>query len=229
MKKYASWAGAHPIEARWWIAGIQVSSGILAVWQGVQLWGWIGQIHPYIIYLALLAMGLAIVVYPDRDSPRLKWWSHFARRKTGDFVFAVTAYIMVLQLTVSGCDYLVRTQDAPVGQASFMVHGAQKVEKKGWLRSIKEWKNELKNYLAEERPPITVWQVLLLLLSLALAFYLLIIVAYLSCSISCNGSTALATVVLVAGTAVVIFLFILAVKAIFKKQRMARRVRMMKQ
>lgn len=226
MKKYSAWAAEHPQQARWCIAGIQLSLGILAVGQGVQLWLWKGQIHANIIYLALLAMGLAIVIYPDRDSRRLTWWSHFARRKTADFVFAVTAFIMVLQFTVAGCDYLVRTQDVPGGQAMFMVHGAQKEEKKGWLRSIKTWKNELKSYLAEERPPITAGQVLLLLLSLVVAFYLLYVVAALSCAISCNGSTALATVVLILGAAAVIFLFILGVKTIFKKQRMSRRARM---
>lgn len=225
MKTMAYWAAAHPLQARWSIAGLQVSLGLLAITQGYLLWQMDWLLSPAIIYTAVSALAFAIFVYPFADSPRLAWWSHFGRRKTGDFLLAAVAYIMVLQLSIAGYDYLSRPVEV-TGQAEFMVHSRTSTIKKGFVYKLKALKNTIREHLADERTPVSFWQILLLLLSIVVAFYLLYIVAALSCSISCNGSTALATVVLVLGSAAVIFLLILGIKAIFKKQRMARRARL---
>lgn len=222
---YAKWASAHPIPARWLIAGLQVTLGLLALGQGYLMWRMHLLLSPVIIYVALGAMAIAILIYPYPDSPHLAWWSHFGRRKTGDFLLAAAGFIMALQLSLAGCDYFSRPTPT-TGQAEFIVHSRSGTVKKGLVYKFKLLRETLRQHFSSERPPITFGQILLLLASVVVAFYLLYLVAALSCTISCNGYTALATVLLIFGGLGVIFLFILGIRAIFRKQRLARRARL---
>ena len=70
----------------------------------------------------------------------------------------------------------------------------------------------------------TAGQIGLLLLTILGALILLGLVVSLSCSLSCSGSPGAATLVLLLGLGITIFLSIVVIRAIFKKNKKSNKV-----
>jgi hypothetical protein len=66
-------------------------------------------------------------------------------------------------------------------------------------------------------------KVALIILSIAVALGLLYLIAALACDLSCSGSEGAATVLMIGGAGLIVFLFILALRAILGKKKRAKK------
>ena len=181
-----------------------------------------------LLYFAFATFLLAVYFYPFRGAKSGFFKYSYLRQKVCDFALGCSAVL----LFVFGGNDLARRVAAEVANTGEAMEIAIRPSKQGkdwryvgsgrntsWL--AKTWTKGKQFFHSifktKQKSKMEAWQVLLTILSAAAAIFCLVFVAALSCSIACNGNDALALIVFFAGSALVVYLYILLLKAIFKK------------
>jgi amino acid transporter len=242
MKKISTWARVHKRPARIAIVVSFILLNILGIMTGVWLAG-LGVMLSYsaaIMFVLIYSVGL--LAYPSRllKNGRPARSSFYIRQKTCDALLATATFCLVIYLgnrpetilryfssanaAMSVTNILPKDSSArtykPLKEFSLSMKDG-----KGTLLKWKERKKLLKEQVKaiKKSEMSSGGKVALIILSVLLAVGLIYLVAALACSLSCNGSEAAAVIVGIAGTGLVIFLLVIAIKAILGKEKKRKR------
>jgi hypothetical protein len=230
MKKLSRWASHHIIAARTLIVILQIVVALLAIFTANQLS--ILNIHfslPW-IYVAIVLFISLVIFYPHTvANPR----THFKKQKTFDFLLVALGFCLVTLL----CDQLNQPliSSSPASASSFVKNPpAYKNPEAGKLLAAfksgekskfsshekriirKEFKYQLKKFAWEKitgRDSDST-QTLLTILTITVAVGLFLLIASLACEVSCSGSDAGAILIVVLGTAGLVWACIAIIRAI---------------
>lgn len=239
MKKISYWAKAHKWSARFIIVvsflllnGIGIVTGILLSQLDINV--------PVIVMVAFFTVFLiAWFAYPSKDmkGKKINPTAFYIKQKICDFALAASAFCMVVYLG-NHPDRLFQfypSLNATVTSEPSLPTDSIKREYKSVTAFATSLKNENGNNLKwKERKKLLKEQIkgikmandlssgektLLIILSVLVALGLLYLVAALSCSISCGGADALAVIVAIGGTALVIYLLVIVIRSINGKKK----------
>lgn len=230
MKNLSFWAKKHQTQARWLIATAHLMLLLLAFLLGFLLWlndfQYSSLSHD--IFTTLFLLG--IIGYPVKGAVSVLWRYSYQRHKAFDIAVVLTGFLSLSSLTHIKLEHL--TLNNSEGYALKVVEKTS-VEGKSVLSDLKgktSWRalkknlRLLKKELREVRKSIkvkggdTILRLLGTILAILLAVGLGYLVAAWSCNLSCSGQEGAAGVVLIGGGALVIFLLVLAIRAIWKKK-----------
>ena len=233
MKTIAKWSSRNPWTARIIIALSHVALIVLGISSGIMFYVDGFEVPGGVIILMLVIFFPAYFLYPKRTATTGLFKYSFQRRCRHDFLLVMSSTCVLIAGINQELWRPEKTQ-AENYQVRLMVfqkdvdaaHLTKKEARKDLVQMIRSWKTNMKDqvkaYKASAKEPgtkSTGAKVALTLLAVLLALGLWIGIASLSCSISCGGNEGLAIVVLVAGTALVIWILVVAIKAIYKKPK----------
>lgn len=235
MKKLSRWAKDHKWPARITI----ILSSLLLVGLGITTGLLLKDIQLILPVLVLVFSGLfyaaGVFFYPDRRDKTVR--VSYYRQKTCDLLLAGSVFLMLAYLgnhprqildysspfTPASANSSSLPKDSSIRTyKSLGVFAASMKDENGkWLK-WKERKKLLKEQvraIKQSKEPSNGGKVALILLSVLVALGLIALIAALSCEISCGGSGTLAVVVLVGGTALVVFLLVVLIRKILGKRK----------
>ncbi|MES1220821.1 MAG: hypothetical protein ABUT20_35300 [Bacteroidota bacterium] len=236
MKKISFWAREHK-----WLSRILIVLGFVAlnatgIVTGILLKD-IGVIFSSFVFLSIIIFYLfGILIYPLRSQSSRSAGSRFYKKqKTADVILAASAFLMIVYLS-NRPDSLFRFEalsskgaissslpkDSAATYKPISAFSASLKDKDGKSLKWKEKKKLLKEQIKgikKAKDMSEGGKVGLIVLSVVVALGLIYLLAALSCSLSCNGSDAAALLVGVGGLALIIFLFIITMKAINHKNK----------
>ncbi len=232
MKRISYWAKCHRWTARILIVFLFLCLNALGVITGLLLRDKGIYIPTIFLLLLLLVYAMAFILYPDQ-----KGGAFYRKQKFFDLLLAASTYCMIVCMGNHPDRILNYPRPFGAASASSLILPADSTikhyktinafyltlkDKTGKLLPWKERRKLLKEQVRAIRHAHDISEgskVLLIVLSVAVALGLIYLLAALACSLSCNGSDFAAVVVGVGGGLVVIFLLILAIRAILGKKR----------
>jgi hypothetical protein len=243
MKKISYWARVHKRPARIAIVVSFILLNILGIMTGV----WLADLGVFLSYSAVIAFVLiysvGLLAYPSRllKNGRPARSSFYIRQKTCDALLAAATFCLIVYLgnrpeTIlryfSAANAAMSVAPSLPKDSSVKTYKPLKEfslsikDEKGTLLKWKERKKLLKEQVRgiKKSDMSNGGKVALIILSVLLAMGLIYLVAALACSLSCNGSEAAAVIVGVAGAGLVIFLLVIAIRAILGKERKRKRL-----
>lgn len=237
MKQISYWAKSHKLEARITIVICYIILNVLAIITGYLLQQIGLSLLPVFLFCCFMIFMIAIIVYPSKylKGLHLSYSAFYNLQKTCDFIIVSCTFCMIAYLS-NRPENLFRFY--PQVNASVIIHTPKDNMAKPY-KSISDFYSSLKgkggNSLKwKERKRLLKEQVKsikkdkdlsdgekisLIILSVLVAIGLFYLVLGLSCSLSCSGSDAAAAIVGLGGTALIIFLLILAIRAITGNKR----------
>lgn len=229
MKQVSYWARDHVWPSRFLLVAAHIMLSAWAIYAGIWLTAQGIEFSKNLPGLVVCVLSIASLAYPIRGKVRgiLKYSYRLQKSLDGIIVFCG-----LLLLAASGqyftkyCEIentpLPITKSVAIKSASPI--DFRKINKKptGRISSLNYvWqsaKSGVKEHIKALRSTkLKAWQVGLVVLSIAVAMFLLLLTILLSCDLGCNGNGALAAVVFFGGLLLTIFLYSLALRAIFKR------------
>lgn len=228
MKKISYWAKGHIWPTRFLIILIYILLNVIGIYTGKLL----NEINivipqPYLI-VCIISTIVLWSLYPDRKvKKQLPSFSYF-RRKLFDFSLGVITFLMIIYAgnnwehlflhneSAKASNIVKLSKDSSIYNvpliknfiASIKEMDVSKLSQREKIRLIKKQIKAINNDKETSKSDKT----LLIILSILIAIGLLIGLAALSCSIACAGSEALAVIVALAGTFLIIFFLIKIIK-----------------
>lgn len=237
MKKISCWAKKNKTQARIAIIVSFILLNVFAFFTGYFL-NQIGIFFlPGFLPGCFFIFLIALIAYPlkKRKETKLSPSAYYHLQKSCDFILAASTFCMIIYLSnrperlfqfypqikafvvaFPSKDSLVKHYKPIRDFYSSLIDG------KGNSLKWKERKKLLKEQVREIKRDTNTSKgekIALIFLSVLAAAGLLFLVAGLACNLSCNGSDAAAAIVGIGGTALVIFLLVLAIRAINGKKR----------
>lgn len=228
MKKISFWAKHHIWQSRLIIVVIYILLNVIGIFTG-KLLREVNVILPPVYFITCIILTLALWAWyphmnPGSGSPS------YVRRKLFDFSLAAVTYLMILyagnnwdHLFINSesvqASRIIRIPRDSVASNSILIKDfittiknmdVSKLSQKEKARLIKHQIKKVK----EDNNTSKSDKTLLIILSILVASILLYGLAALSCSISCGGSEALAIIVALAGTFLIIFFLVKIIKRI---------------
>lgn len=180
-----------------------------------------------------------IAAYPSKSlkGKKLSAAAFYVRQKSCDLLLAASTFCMIVYFSNQPgavFDYSTPLNAAIPAATSFpkdstvktykpiSVFSASMKDENGKQLKWKERKKLLKEQLRaikNSKDPSDGGKAALIILSVVVALGLLYLVAALACNISCNGSEGAAIVLAIGGTALVIFLLVIAIRAITGRKK----------
>lgn len=239
MKKLSAWASHHKWAARIIIICIYPMLNALAAIAGILLFQLNIELPLGLMIAAILICVGAIVYYPRRSDKYVKFApaAFYLRQKSCDFLLGLTTFLMVMfvinrlntqlpfyePLMGASTTETSAPKDSTLRQyKTIQAFSATMKDEKGKALKWKERKKLLKKQLRaiENDDELSDGaKFFLIFLSCVVATGLLILLAALACEISCSGSEALAILVMLLGTGLLVFLLIRVIKRILGKSR----------
>jgi hypothetical protein len=238
MKKISLWAKNHK-----WIARITIIvSFILLNCIGIVIGFLFDELKvsiPAVLFVITVAFYFSgLILYPlKQERKRSKPGFFYVKQKSCDFILAAASFFMfiyignhpgilflnnpVVNATLPGSRSLPEdsTTKPHKSISSFLTSMKDEDGKTvKWRERKKLLKAQIKS-LKKANDLSKGEKIALIILSVLVATGLLFLVASASCSLSCNGADGAAALVGIGGTALVIFLFILALRAILGKRK----------
>lgn len=234
MRSLSVWARHHIAYARIIIIISRCLLIYIAYFLGTQVAQSGINLSPLWIYFFIILFFITCATYPLGKAAKT-----YKKRKLFDFIISASGFFMMLcwvcGLNQSTAVY--ETAHAAVlpgdtslyksSQAKNLIESFQKGEKTKFTakekRIIKkEFNHQLLQYAKSKVTgnTSTADQVALIILACIAAVGLFYLVAALACTISCNGSDAAAIVVLVLGTAAIIWGLVVIIRSILRKKRL---------
>ncbi|HUS01783.1 MAG TPA: hypothetical protein VMY77_08655 [Chitinophagaceae bacterium] len=228
MKKISGWARDHIWQARLIIVVIYILLNVIGIFTG-KLLREVDVILPQGYLIGCLIFTIALWTwYPDKNSKSVS--APYVRRKLFDFSLAAVTYLMILFAGNNWDHLFINSESAKASKiiriprdsvttnnilikdfiTSIKNMDVSKLSQKEKIRLIKKQIKQVKQDNNTSKSDKT----LLIVLSVLVALILLYGLAALSCSISCGGSEALAIVVALAGTFLIIFFLVKIIKRI---------------
>lgn len=232
MKRISIWAKAHPQQTRVFIVISYLILNVLGIFIGKQLKQVSIEIPMLLLNASVFIFIIAAIVYPSKSKKR-----NYILRKTCDSVLISTTFLMIVIAgnrygSLSGLftAYSYQNQalatsikdSAKHSYASLDAFKLSMKDKDGNMLKWKERKKLLKKQIKEIKKSGDLTdggKVALTIGCIIVALGLLYLVAAASCSLSCSGAEGAAFLVGFGGLALVVFLFIIAMRAIHKKKK----------
>ncbi|MEO7983985.1 MAG: hypothetical protein ABI688_07880 [Bacteroidota bacterium] len=243
MKKISRWARDHKTPTRIIIVISFLLLTVLGIATGNLLKDMDIAVASAAMFICVAVYVVSALAYPAKSlkGRKLNAAAFYTRQKTCDFLLAASTFCMIVFLS-NRPDQLFN-YSTPLGAA---IPASAAVPKDSTLKSYKtiaafsaslkdetgkslKWK-EKKKLLKEQISAIKKdgemsngGKTGLIILSVLVAIGLLALVASLACNLSCNGSEGAATLVLIGGTALIVFLLVVAIKSITRKNKKAKK------
>ncbi len=237
MKKISAWAKDHKWSARLLIIlsffvlnALGIAAGVLLSSLGISVPLWI-----LVFFGCLYAAGF--IGYPSR-SIKKKWGTRsYARQKSCDLLLAGSTFFMIVCLANhpdrlfrygGSLNAAVASSSSLPGDSSIKTYKsipafiASMKDEKGNTLKWKERKKLLREQvkaIKRSTEPSEGGKIALIILSVIGALLLIYAIAALACTLSCGGSDALAIIVAIGGTALVVWLTIVVIKSITGKKK----------
>lgn len=237
MKKISYWAKEHKGKARIAIVVSYIFLNALAFFTG-QFLNQIGIfLLPQFLFGCFFIFLVTFIAYPQKrqKGTKLKPSAYYRFQKTCDFVLAASTFCMIVCLCnrperlfqfypqVKAFVVVTPPKDSVVKHyKSVSDFYSSLKDGKGNTLKWKERKKLLKQQIREIRKDNNLSKgnkIALIFLSCAVALGLIFLVAALACNLSCDGYGALAVIVGIGGTALIIFLLAVVIRAINGKKR----------
>lgn len=231
MKQISYWAKQHVWQTRLLIILIYILLNVIGIFTG-KLLKEVNIILPQVYFTAFIICTIALGIwYPDKNAKkRLSSSALYVRRKLFDFSLGAVTFLMIIYSGNNWEHLFIKSQSAnatnifntskdsaiyniPVIKnfiASIKAMDVSKLTQREKLRIIKKQIKTIKSDKETSKSDKT----LLIILSILVALALLIGLAALSCSIGCAGSEALAIIVALGGTFLIIFFLVRIIKNI---------------
>lgn len=232
MRKLSFWAKENPWKARITIILSHVVLICLGLFIGKSLLGMNIHFSTSLLYLFALGFIITALLYPSKKTRKhTSGESFYRRQKTCDLLLATTTFFMVIGLgnkntipVFSFQPVAASVVSSPVSKkpsAAEILASMQYRDKSMLSNSEKrilkrEFKVQLKNYAVAKVTGNKADgdKAALILLAIIGAVGLLYLVAALACGVACNGSDGAAIVILLLGTALVVWALIAVIHAI---------------
>lgn len=235
MKTISYWAKRHVWQSRSIIILIYISLNFIGIFVGKLLHA----IHvtlPFTFFIScILCTILLWIFYPSANnkkqivSPR----KSYCKRKVFDFSLGAVTFLMIIytgnnwnNINISNevtyaSNIIDITKDSalhnnPHIKNFISIINSKDVSKLSKHEKLRLLKNQIKE-IKHDKGTSSTEKTLLIILSILVALLLLGLLAGLACNLSCSGSEALAAVVGIGGTVLIIFLLVLFIKRITKK------------
>lgn len=237
MKEISYWAKSHRQEARITIVICYIILNILAIISGYFLQQMGLLLLPVFLFCCFTVFIIAVIAYPSkyRKGINLSSSVFYNLQKTCDFIIVSCTFCMIFYLSNRpenlfrfypqvNASIINHTPKDKVGKPykSISDFYASLKDKEGNTLKWKERKKLLKEQVRSIKKDNDLSKgakIIFIILSVIAAAGLLYLVAGLTCNLSCDGSGAAAAIVGVGGTALIIFLLILAIRGITGKKR----------
>lgn len=240
MKKISIWARHHIWPARIVIIISILILHILAVITGMLLFQLNIVLSPALLAISLAAYYIVFLLYPSKwQKQNISSSLFYKKQKVCDALLAACSFTAVLFISndqfqriqyfspvQASSNSLLPVDSTIKGYKSIGQFSASLKTPEGKKLKLKERKKLLKQQVVaiKNDPDMSNSnKVLLIILSSIVALGLLGLVAALACGISCDGSVLGAILVGLGGTALVIFLLVVAIRAINGKKRKQKR------
>lgn len=243
MKKISLWAKHHQWSARLIIIFSFCLLTIAAIITGMLLEQLEIIISPVFLLFALGIYFVTILLYPLVSTKRkLPSLIYYRRQKLSDALLTASTFLMlafisndkfqrlnyfpivqaaIVSKPVSTTDSTVRTYKSIAAfSASLKDENGKSLKWKERRKMLKEQVRAIK----KSKEPSQGAKVALIVLSVIAALGLIYLVAALACSISCGGSEAAAVIVGMGGTALVIFLLVITIRAILGRKKKPKKI-----
>jgi len=237
MKEISLWARSHKWKARISIVLILILLNCLGFVTG-HLLRQLDILLSTIFLMSLIGVYLsAICLYPTKHEKgtRFSRQQFYIRQKTCDIVLAASAFGMAIffgnqpekiftasSLQATVINPSTSKKDSATGFKTIKEFSASMKDANGkylkWKERRKLLRDQLRN-IKEAKGLSAADRAVLTVLCIAAALLLSYLIAGLSCELSCSGADAAALMVLLGGSALVIFLSVLAFRAIYKGKR----------
>lgn len=224
MKPLSTWAYHHKWTARLLIVCCYLLLNIIGFLAGDLLLFMNTQVSAFFVYLITTIFLVALALYPSRRE-KYRYGNFYVWQKTCDAVLITTTFLLIISAA-----NLRQSVHTPFGRATVQAivpstaHPLKTtlIEKKEHkLSFIQKAKSKLFKAVQAVRSywksRTTAEKVLLIFLALVLAAAAIMGVLALSCNIACAGSEGAALLVALLGSALVIFLFVRAIRGINRK------------
>lgn len=215
MKQISYWAHSHKTAARIILILLYIPINMAGLWTGYLLQEAGITLTANFIY-TIFALVLAVYFfYPAKAS--------YYKRKFFEGVMITCTYLMIcfygnqLNIPTPVLPFANSTQAVSYTINHAVIQPAS--NDPGKTLTKKELRKELKHSLQQKKEMTKGWKIALIILSILVAAGLIYVLLYLSCSIACSGSEALAVIVFLIGTAAVIFGLIKLINHIRGKKR----------
>ena len=232
MKQISYWAKKHVWQSRALIVLIYILLNILGIFTG-RLLNDLNIIIPQLYFIACIIFTIILWIwYPEKryTKTNISGSILFYRRKLFDFSLGLITFLMIIYAGNTWQNLFIQSESAlaskiiPIPKDSAIYNNPliknfitglkemdiSKLNQREKFRLIKKQIQTIKK--DSETPKSD--KVPLIILSVLAALALLYILAFLSCSIACAGSEALAIVVALGGTALIIYLLVRMIKRI---------------
>lgn len=239
MRKLSSWANHHKTQARIIIilsfvllTGLGIATGVLLKDVGVS-------ISSIAILVTIVAYIIGVIAYPSKTlkGKKLNASVFYLRQKSCDLLLAASTFCMIVCL--SNQPEKVFNYSTPLNAAipasilfpkdstlkTYKTIEAFKASLKDETGKSLKWK-EKKKLLKEQIRGIKKSdemskgaKLALIILSVAVASGLFYLVMVLACNLSCNGSEGAAALVAIGGVGLVVFLLLIAIRAIVGRKK----------
>ena len=238
MKKLSFWARDHKWPARFIIVFSFVLLNTAGIVTGMLLDDLKVTIPSAALTLSIIIYFTGIFFYPSKSEKRkLTAGLFYKKQKTCDIILATSTFFILICISNNrfrSIQYFPALQATAVNKPTLPADSIVKTYKSiaAFSASLKDetgkslkWK-EKKKLLKEQvrairksNEPSKGGKVILIILSVIVALGLIALVAGLACNLSCNGSDAAAVLIGLGGTALVIFLLFVAIRAIKGKKK----------
>jgi len=239
MRKLSFWARHHKQAARLIIILSFILLTLITYYSGTWLNDLGVMLPETTLLIAVLFYFAGVIVYPHRSGfhKRATTKSFYNRQKTGDFLLAASTFGMIVCISNNSnpaATYFPFLQAATNAKStlpgdstvknykSFLKFSSSMKNEEGKMLKWKERKKLLKeqvNGIKRSTELSKGEKTALIILSVLVALGLIFLVTSLACSLSCNGAEGAAILVGIGGTAVVIFLLVLAIRGITGKKK----------
>ena len=231
MKQISYWAKKHVWQTRLLIIGIYVLLNVIGIFTG-KLLKEINIIIPQVYFTAFIICTIALWIwYPDKNAKkRISSSVLYARKKLFDFSLGTVTFLMIIYSGNNWEHLFIKSQSAnatnifntnkdsaiyniPIIKNFIASIKAMDVDKIGQREKLRIIKKQIKT-IKSDKETSKGDKTLLIILSILVALALLIGLAALSCSIACSSSGALAIIVALGGTFLIIFFLVRIIKNI---------------
>ena len=230
MKKLATWGTKNPIKTRIIITLCHITLISLSILLGIGLYLEDILVAKGLLLFLVIVFSVAYLLYPKRGIKE-GWFKYSWSRRVKHDVVMVLTYSCILTISVNQFAFRPMTAERAPVQVSLMVAKpgitpvifSKKEIKKGNKSLIRKYTTEIKQQLKslkaerkEQKGHQVPLKILLVLLVIAVAAVCFAGIGSLSCELSCAGQEGAAIIVAVVGTASIIILSVIAIRAIVR-------------
>ena len=238
MRNISVWAKTHQWPARIIIILSFLLLTVTGIITGLLLKDITVTVPAFALIALIITYGLAGIFYPKKtEKRRFSTTGFYRRQKTGDFLLAASTFGMIVCISNNSnpaATYFPFLQAATNAKStlpgdstvknykSFLNFSASMKNEEGKMLKWKERKKMLKEQVKGIKRSTDLSKgekTALIILSVLVALGLIYLVTALACNLSCNGAEGAAILVGIGGTAVVIFLLVLAIRGITGKKK----------